>query len=131
VAPAALFDETAKGRLGQSLYPALLKELLNPALRELGFIGSNGRYALRCHRCRVLLSLQKSTYSTASEVRFTVNLTVVNKTAWAEARTTWPHLPERPSSATTRYVSWAPHERLGRLAPEAADKWWLIGCHPT
>lgn len=110
----------------QTLFTAFVRDLLSPALRELGFAGSNGDYSLRSDRCWALLSLQKSVSSTAAEVRFTVNLTVIDKAAWAEARAAWPHLPERPSSANLSYGIGAPAERLGPLAPEATDKWWNL-----
>ncbi|WP_239175534.1 DUF4304 domain-containing protein [Actinoplanes cyaneus] len=104
-----------------------MNDWLSPALRERGFAGSRGSYGLRCHRCWALLSLQKSVSGTAAEVKFTVNLAVINKNTWTKAREEWPHLPERPSSANLSYGIGAPTERLGKLTPQAADKWWLVG----
>jgi Domain of unknown function (DUF4304) len=88
---------SAVGVAAQAMYHHLVKESLGPALRELGFKGSGGRYSLPCAHCWAQLSLQKSAYSDAVEVQFTANLQVVNTSDWAEARSERPHLPERPA----------------------------------
>jgi hypothetical protein len=63
----------------QALYDALVKDTLSPAFRALGFKGSGGRYSMPGSDCWALLGLQKSAYSDAAEVQFTINLLVVNK----------------------------------------------------
>ena len=71
--------------------------------------------------CWALLSLQKSAYSDAAEVQFTVNLLIANKAEWVAARTERPHLPQRPAAGTI-YGEPAIQERIGMLMPESADK---------
>jgi hypothetical protein len=78
-----------------------------------------------CSDCWALLGLQKSAYSDAAEVQFTINLLVVNKSAWGAARQQRHHLPERPTP-TTLYGEPASQVRIGQLTPEGADKWWRV-----
>ena len=109
----------------QAMYDALVKDTLSPALRALGFKGSAGRYSMPCSDCWALLGFQKSAYSDAVEVQFTINLLVVNKSAWNAARQEAPHLPERPTP-TTWYGEPAAQARIGDLTPEGEDKWWRV-----
>ena len=90
----------AVGVAAQSIYQDIVKDSLSPALRQLGFKGSGGRYSLPCAHCWAQLGFQKSVYSDAEEVQFTANLQVVNTSDWAEARTERPYLPERPAPGT-------------------------------
>jgi hypothetical protein len=60
---------------------------------------------------RVLPSFQKSMHSDAAEVRSTANLTVVNKTAWAEVRAKGPYLPERLGKLARPSVPASAHDR--------------------
>jgi hypothetical protein len=108
------------------LYDAAIKQQVSPALRDLGLRGSGGRYHLPSESHWVLLGFQKSAYSDAAEVRFTVNLAVISRSVWEAKRAELSHLNERPS-ASVIYGSWAAHERIGRLTPGGEDKWWRIG----
>ena len=68
---------------------------------------------------------QKSYYSTADSVRFTVNLTAANKAAWAAGREQEPWLPLRPSGNLSYPIGQV--VRLGGLTPPAHhDLWWEI-----
>ncbi|MGD9955239.1 MAG: DUF4304 domain-containing protein [Candidatus Nanopelagicales bacterium] len=110
-----------------------MKEYLSPALRDLGFRGSGGRYSLPIETpVWALLGLQKSTYSDKAEVRFTVNLLVVSRESWTVARQAKSHLPEKPSAGVI-YGSGVAQTRLGPLHPDGADKWWRVmaGSLPT
>ncbi len=128
-----------------------LNQFLSPGLRALGFTGSAGRYEMPNDTCWVLLGLQKSKFSTKARVEFTINLKVVNKELWDEARAAFPGLSERP---TPNVVQWAdldgptppgqypadyfshrrgvtfPFKRIGELGPRRAyrhaDHWWPI-----
>jgi len=109
----------------QAMYAALVKDVLSPGFRELGLKGSGGRYALASPGVWALMSLQKSAYSDATEIRFTVNLLAANKEAWDAARAERPYLPERPAAGVVygEPTAWA---RIGTVTPERADKWWRI-----
>jgi hypothetical protein len=109
----------------QVVYDAMVKEVLSPGFRELGLKGSGGRYSLASSTCWALLSLQRSAYSDAVEIQFTVNLLVANRLQWEAARAARPHLPERPSAGTI-YGGPAAQERIGMVQPDRADKWWRI-----
>jgi hypothetical protein len=109
----------------QNLYDTLVKTKLSPALREMGFIGSGGRYSLRAEACWSLLGLQKSAYSDREEVRFTVNLLVVNKGVWASMRSDKDYLPEKPAPGAL-YGQHVAQARLGTLLPHGEDTWWRV-----
>lgn len=109
----------------QALYATLVKDLLSPAFRELGFKGSGGQYSLPCPTCWALLALQRSTYSTSAEVRFTINRLVVNKTTWKQQRQEQRHLPDFPK-VSTFYGTWVPQARIGHLTPDGRDRWWRL-----
>lgn len=109
----------------QAMYAALVKDVLSPGFRDLGLKGSGGRYALASPGFWALMSLQKSAYSDAIEIQFTVNLLAVNREAWEAARAERPHLPERPAAGVL-YGEPTAWERIGRLTPDRADKWWRI-----
>lgn len=116
---------TRRPATAQALYASLVKEALSPAFRDLGFKGSGGRYSLPCPDCWALLAIQRSTYSTSTEVRFTINLLVLNKATWAQHQQAQPHLPKHPT-ASTFYGTWAPQTRIGQLVPGEGDKWWKL-----
>ena len=109
----------------QAVYDELVKATISPGIRSHGLSGSGGRYALRCEPCWVLASLQKSSYSDAAEVQFTLNLLVVNRATWGAARADRPYLPDRPSPGTIYSVGES-QTRIGKLLPDGADKWWRI-----
>jgi hypothetical protein len=129
------------------MYKVFVNQFFSPGLRALGFIGSAGRYEMPSDTCWVLLGLQKSKFSAKARVEFTINLKVVSKELWNEARAAFPELSERP---TPNAVQWAdldgptppgqypadyfshrrgvsfPFERIGALGPRHADHWWPI-----
>jgi hypothetical protein len=73
----------------------------------------------------VLASLQKSSYSDAAEIRFTLNLLVANRATWEAARVDKPYLPDRPTAGTIYNVGES-RIRVGELLPDGADKWWRL-----
>ena len=109
----------------QAVYDELVKTAISPGFRKLGLSGSGGRYSMRSDNCWVLVSLQKSAYSDAREVQFTLNLLVANRSAWDSARAQKTYLPERPA-AGTKYSAGESQTRIGQLLPDRADKWWRI-----
>lgn len=107
------------------MYRDFVNTRISPALRDLGCIGSNGRYELKTVGCWSMLGLQRSVYSDAAELRFTVNLLVVDKAAWELFRQQHPHRPARPQPATL-WGGPVSQVRIGRLSPDGADKWWRL-----
>jgi len=109
----------------QDVYAQMMKTTFAPALRAAGLRGSNGRFELPSHAHWAQLGFQKSSYSGADEVRFTVNLSVISRTEWEKQKAAKPYLGRQPTP-TGRYGPWADQARIGELTPARADKWWRI-----
>ena len=109
----------------QQVYAEWMKTSFGPALRAEGMRGSGGRFEFPSDVVWAQLGFQKSTYSDAQEVRFTVNLSVIRRDVWEQQASAQPHLGERPRP-TFLYGSWADQARIGTLTPEGEDKWWRI-----
>lgn len=108
----------------QDVFATTLRTRIAPALRELGFTGSGQVFELRDDTYWVLLGFQRSRYSTADEVEFTVNLTVVSKQDWADFRARTPDVGVRPR-ANAYGTGWV--RRIADMMPADADPWWVIG----
>ena len=80
----------------QDDYRAMIRDHVAPALREMGFKGSGQNYALPSETHWVSLSFQKSAYSDALQIAFTVQLLVVGKDEWEAIREANDHAPDRP-----------------------------------
>ncbi|MEV6270909.1 DUF4304 domain-containing protein [Kribbella sp. NPDC051936] len=94
-----------------------------PALRESGFKGSGRLFVLPDDRDWVMLGFQSSSASNAEWVKFTINLLVVGKQAWDDARERSPHLSAKPSPnriGPHRYL-----QRIGHLT-HGRDHWWRL-----
>jgi Domain of unknown function (DUF4304) len=117
----------------QVIFRDLVKRLLSPRFRELGFVGSSGRYSLPSETSWALLGLLGAKWNTQSEVQFTINLLVAGKAIWAEARSSTEWLPERPAWNVNEYAVF-PFQRpevttrLAHLLPggEYDDRWWTV-----
>lgn len=109
----------------QEVYAEWMKSAFGPALRAEGMRGSGGRFEFPSEAAWAQVGFQKSTYSDAQEVRFTVNLSVIRRDVWDEQRSASSHLGERPSP-TILYGGWADQVRIGALTPQGDDKWWRI-----
>src|SRR5262245_6913275 len=108
----------AQDRLGD-----LIKSVWGPALREMGFTGSGKVWTLPDERDWAMLGFQTSQASTGDEAKFTINLMVVGKVAWDEARASHSYYSAKPSPNTValhRYV-----QRAGFLS-HGRDHWWRL-----
>ena len=94
-------------------------------MRSAGLKGSAGHYQLPSPAWFALIGFQRSASSTASAVKFTINLKAVSRDAWARARSDMTWLPESPA-ANFRYpvAEWS--VRIGSLMPGAQDHWWWL-----
>jgi hypothetical protein len=117
--------ENAAVPTAQETYGEMLKTLIAPGLRAIGFRGSGQNYRLPSDDYWAMLGFQKSTSSDASHVRFTGNVLVVSKSGWDAVRAERPHLPERPT-ATTYWGTFVWQKRIGALLPGGEDLWWEI-----
>ena len=109
----------------QETFKTMLRDQVAPQLRILGFKGSGQVYAWPSETSWASLGFQSSVYSDRTTLRFTINLSVVGKAAWAAKRETKHYLPDRPA-ANTRYGPPAWEQRIGRLLPGGEDKWWTL-----
>jgi hypothetical protein len=111
----------------QEAFAVMMREQVAPALRQFGFKGSGQSFTLPSNEYWALLGFQKSQWSSASVVRFTVNLTVAPKEAWAQAAEEKPYLGSRPTP-NGGLVNVPGHwfERIGLLLPSKTDHWWWV-----
>ena len=111
----------------QDDYRVMIRDHVAPALREMGFKGSGQNYSLPSETHWVSLWFQKSAYSDALRIRFTVHLLVVGKDEWEDMREANDRLPERPrgfygAPARSWRVSYRPRPKE---APDGRMQiWW-------
>jgi len=108
----------------QDTFKRMIREEVAPALRALGFKGSGQSYTLPSDTHWALLGFQRSKWSNSTKVEFIMNLSVVSKAVWDEARVEFPYYPERPA-ANERYGRFDDerfwYERIGR-----GEEWWSL-----
>ncbi|SDM65406.1 DUF4304 domain-containing protein [Allokutzneria albata] len=109
----------------QDVYKELMRTRFAPWLREAGFRGSAGKFALPSESHWALLGFQRSVYSDKDEVRFTINLLCVGREQWESMRAAEPFLGERPTAAVY-YGREVAQARIGALTPSGEDKWWHL-----
>jgi Domain of unknown function (DUF4304) len=107
------------------VFRLMMRDEIAPRLRRMGFKGSGQSFTLPSESHWVLVGFQKSTYSNADAVRFTINVTVVSKRRWREAQGEHSYLSDRPS-ANISYGGFAWQRRIGQLVPDVGDKWWTV-----
>lgn len=73
----------------------------------------------------MLLGFQKSAYSGRDEVRFTINLSTIDRDQWAAFRPNRPTAHAKPSPSTF-YGAWARQCRIGKLTAVGEDLWWAV-----
>jgi hypothetical protein len=101
-----------------------MKDRIAPRLRECGLKGSGQNYYLPSKSHWALIGFQKSMFSDYSELKFTVNLYVVNKNDWENARKEKSYFPVKPTPTTKWVIGW--ERRIGFLLPERCDHWWSM-----
>ncbi|MEV7176871.1 DUF4304 domain-containing protein [Kitasatospora sp. NPDC093679] len=105
----------------RTLFAEGMRDHLAPALRAMGFTGWRHTFALPDEEHWALLGVELGT-ADDRVVRYTVNLGLTRKSAWAADR---PGRAVRPDpNAVTGLESW--HTRIGRLLPVGGDVWWQI-----
>ena len=109
----------------QETYDWMMKSQIAPRLRALGFKGSGQSYELPSPDHWVMLGFQKSQWSDAADVRFTVNVLVVSRELWDEQRKERAYLPARPT-ANRLWGEFVWQRRIGRLLPAGEDIWWEV-----
>ena len=112
--------------LAQDHFKEMLRGQIAPAIRAEGLKGSGSEYSLPDPNYLAMLGFQRSTHSNAAELKVTVNLKVVSRSAWADARSEISFLPVSPR-VNVRY-SGAPEwtTRIGLLMSQPHDHWWTL-----
>jgi len=108
----------------QDRYRAMLRDDIAPALRLRGFIGSGATYVLPDDTHWLQLGFQASRWNSSPEVKFTVNMAIAEKAAWARLAAERGYA-SRPNPNTT-YSPDIAARRLGTMA-FGADRWWRVG----
>lgn len=90
-----------------------------------GIRGSSGMFELPDDEVWRLLGFQKSAFGDRAHVKFTVNLSTIDREVWQLRRTATPGTPARPS-ANTYYGYWARQQRIGQVVPGGNDLWWDV-----
>lgn len=108
----------------QDEFKLLMKDRIAPKLRELGFKGSGQNYSLPSDAYWALVGFQKSMFSDSHELKFTINILVVNKNEWEKARSERSYFPAKPNPTTKWGIGW--ERRIGFLLPEKCDHWWSM-----
>jgi Domain of unknown function (DUF4304) len=109
----------------QDEFRGFLRDVVSPAMRSAGFRGSAGHYQLPSPAYFALVGFQRSASSTASAVKFTINLKAVSREIWELARADMTWLPKRPRANNIYPVAeWS--ERIGNLMPGRQGHWWWL-----
>ena len=109
----------------QETYDEMVREGLRPSLKALGFQGSGTTFTWPSRSHFSQLGLQKSQFSDRDALRFTVNVTIADRSSWEAARTVRPYLPKKPAPSTF-YGDYIWQRRIGALMPSGEDTWWTI-----
>lgn len=118
-------EEIFRHMNGQETYKKLLNNFISPALRKRGFKGTSGVYELSNPGAYVQIGFQKNKWNAQQDVSFTVNISVIDKKVWEEARKRKTWLDSKPSANTSYPVKmWM--SRLGNIPLLGHDKWWKL-----
>ena len=102
-------DGTDNAPSSQEVFKTMIRDHISPAMRQLSFKGSSGRYGFTSGDWISRVEVQKSTSNSKDDVEFTFNLMV-------------HHVPTIPTGRPCGIWSM----RLGRLTPLETDYWWRI-----
>jgi hypothetical protein len=102
-------DKMDNAPSSQEIFKTMIRDHVSPAMRQLGFEGSSGRYSFSSGDWISRVEVQKSAGNSKDYVEFTFNLMV-------------HHVPTIPTGRP--YGIWS--ERLGHLTPMETDYWWRI-----
>jgi len=94
-------------------------------MRERQFRGSAGKYSLPNDKAYILISFQKNRWNTKDDLEFTINVSVIAKTEWMQAKQKYSFLGEAPTG-NEHYPLDMWSRRLAMLQPGSGDKWWAV-----
>src|SRR4051812_36014984 len=97
----------------QEAFALMMREQVAPALRGLGLEGSGQTFSLPSDRYWALVGFQKSVGSSSAAVKFTMNLQVVPRDAWARASEEQPWRGPKPKANVRPGLPGAWGDRIG------------------
>ncbi len=103
----------------------MVRDRLAPALRAMGFRGSGQAYTLPSDTHWAMLGLQRDKWSDRNRLAFTVNVSVVSRSAWEQTRERVPWVGVRPSANGVEPVDYELQVRIGDLCGRG-DYWWPV-----
>lgn len=123
-------DFSPSSRVGASAregYVAMMRGVVVPELRRLGFVGSGRNFTLPAPDHYATLSFQQSRGNVWTLARFTANLSVISHEEWSEwsaAQVGATEPADRPRPGWSYAVGWS--ERLGMVSQHDHDYWWSV-----
>ena len=102
----------------QEILREVLKVHVGPALRTAGYAGSGQDFHKRIDGNWAAINVQRRRYSTAEELRFTVNLGTASTAVLVE--------DGYPADEPAREIDCHWRSRLGALLQGPADRWWTV-----
>ncbi len=118
------------GRASQT-FTSFLRDDIAPGLRQMGFRGSGKRFYLPDSDHYAVVSFHTAKTSFADRVKFTLNVSIVDKASWQRARIECPELPQQPSAVATYGLDdgvwWQP---VGTIVG-GHERWWFLDAAGT
>lgn len=107
------------------VYARLIRDVISPQVRLLGFQGSAGKYRLKeAGDDHALLFFQKGFDNNAWEMTFTINLTYITADAWVQASRKYGFTGRPTGRGIEPADGW--FERIGMLEDPPTDRWWTL-----
>jgi hypothetical protein len=104
----------------------MIRDIVGPEFRRLGLKGSGRNWEFPSATHWVVLGFQGSQSNGKASGRYTINMTVCERAAWAKARGENPALPPKPRSGVFNQGPFCWTRRIGQLLPGQKDKWWVL-----
>lgn len=118
------------GRASQT-FTDFMRDDIAPGLRELGFKGSGKRFYLPDTDHYAVVSFHTNKTVFPDRVKFTLNVSIVDKASWERARAVSPALPQQPSAVASYGLDdgvwWQP---VGMFVG-GHERWWTLDAAGT
>jgi len=113
----------------QDAYQVMIRNELDPRLRDLGLTGANGRYDLPLPDHFAKIGIHEYWGNTTFRFQFTVEILLISHTDWQTLRTTRPDQTHNPDAEPDTGLHYGPRgpwtERLATLMGHP-DPWWYV-----
>jgi Domain of unknown function (DUF4304) len=99
-APNGAVAQNASLATAQETFRTMMKELVGPGLREMGFKGSGQNFSLPSPDYWALLAFQRSAWSDSTALHFTINVLVVERQLWEQMKGERSYVKGNPTAST-------------------------------